>query len=205
MLSFLKSQTLGKTLFFIFFLLSTFLYSTIINVPADQPTIQAGIDVSVNADTVLVQSGTYLENIYFNGKLITIGSLFLTTQDTSYISSTIIDGNGSGSVVSFEGGEESSSILTGFTITNGNTNMGGGIYCEEASPSLINLIITNNYVSNLGGGIYCADNSSLFLQNVTITDNSAEEGGGIYSSWNSNANLMEVEFSVLIPVRFYRM
>ena len=48
-----------KTLILIFVLLvTTCLYSTIINVPADQPTIQAGIDAAVDADTVLVQPGT---------------------------------------------------------------------------------------------------------------------------------------------------
>jgi len=177
---------------FIFILILSFLYSATINVPGDQPTIQAGIDAAINGDIVLVQSGTYLENLYFNGKLITVGSLYLTTQDTSYISSTIIDGNGSGSVVSFEGGEDTSSILTGFTITNGSTNLGGGIYCENASPSLLNLMITNNSVSSLGGGIYCGDSSSPFLQNVTIADNSAAEGGGIFITWFSNANLENV-------------
>jgi len=70
---------------FIFITLSTILFSTIINVPADQPTIQAGIDATVDADTVLVQPGTYVENVNFNGKLIAVGSLFLTTQDTTYI------------------------------------------------------------------------------------------------------------------------
>ena len=31
------------------------LSATVINIPADKPNIQAGIDVSTNADTVLVQ------------------------------------------------------------------------------------------------------------------------------------------------------
>ena len=94
-----------KTLILSLVLVSTCLYSTIINVPADQPTIQAGINVSVDADTVLVQPGTYVENINYNGKNITIASLFLTTQDTVYISQTIIDGNQNGGVVGFVNGE----------------------------------------------------------------------------------------------------
>ncbi|MCP4708172.1 MAG: hypothetical protein GY869_06080, partial [Planctomycetes bacterium] len=102
------------------FLLTTPLYAAIINVPGDQPTIQAGIDAAVDADTVLVQPGTYFENINYNGKNIMLGSLFLTTQDTSYISQTVIDGNEDGSVVRFESGEDSTAILNGFTITRGD-------------------------------------------------------------------------------------
>jgi hypothetical protein len=109
-----------KTLILIFVLLvTTCLYSTIINVPADQPTIQTGINVAVDTDTVLVQPGTYIENINYNGKLITVASLFLTTQDTTYISQTIIDGNQNGSVVTFINDEDSTAVLCGFTITNG--------------------------------------------------------------------------------------
>ncbi len=65
--------------------------ATIINVPSDHPTIQAGIDAANDKDTVLVDTGKYVENINFNGKNIVLGSHFLTTNDTNYISKTIID------------------------------------------------------------------------------------------------------------------
>ncbi len=195
-----------KTIYFVlvFFVLSTFLYSTIINVPADQPTIQEGIDVSVDSDTVLVQPGTYVENINYNGKMITVASLFLTTQDTTYISQTVIDGNQSGSVVKFESGEGSSTLLTGFTITNGSATSGGGIYCSDSSPSLMDITITGNsafgqaYAFSFGGGIFC-ENSSPSLVNVTITENSSLGtvmsfgiGGGIYCDYNSSPSIVNV-------------
>ena len=166
---------------FIFILLSSALYSTIINVPTPYTSIQAGIDAAANADTVLVQPGTYVENINYNGKLITVASLYLTTADTSYISSTIIDGNSSGSVVTFTSGEDSTAVLCGFTITNGSYSGGGGIYCSNASPSLINLMISgNSSQSSSGGGIHCRNNSNPSLENVIISNNTAQYGGGIY-------------------------
>jgi predicted outer membrane repeat protein len=175
----------GKTLFFIFIFLSSFLYATIINVPTPYATIQAGIDAATNSDTVLVQPGTYVENINYNGKLITVGSLYFTTADTSYISTTIIDGNSSGSVVTFNNSEDSTAVLCGFTITNGLGGgtaancYGGGITCRNLSnPSLRNISVINNSSTFFGAGICCSE-SSPSLEDVTITGNSANYGGGI--------------------------
>ena len=49
--------------------------SQIIHVPADQPTIQAGINVASDGDTVMVSDGTYFENIVFKGKAISVESI----------------------------------------------------------------------------------------------------------------------------------
>jgi predicted outer membrane repeat protein len=185
MFSFTKSRLSEKILFFIFIfiLLSSFLPATILNVPGTFPTIQAGINAAVDSDTVLVQPGTYFENIDFGGKLIKVASLFLTTQDPAYISSTIIDGGNLAGVVFFVNGENSSAVLSGFTITNGDAHLmnleGGGIHCYYASPSLDNLIITGNSAEEKGGGIYCYFSSSSLI-NVTISGNSSYQGGGIY-------------------------
>lgn len=114
--------------------------ATIINVPDDYPTIRQGINASVDGDTVLVQPDTYEENILFAGRNIVLGSLFLTTEDTSYISQTIIDGTQVSPVVRFVSGENRQAMLIGFTIQNGNGQDGGGIYCGYANPT-----ITNNF------------------------------------------------------------
>lgn len=49
-------------------------HATIINVPTDQPTIQAGIDAAVATDTVLIATGTYAENIIINKSIHVFGS-----------------------------------------------------------------------------------------------------------------------------------
>ncbi|MDP8269118.1 MAG: PKD domain-containing protein [Candidatus Tenebribacter davisii] len=177
-----------KFILSVLFLLSlTIINAVVINVPADQPTIQYGIEFAANSDTVLVQPGTYYENINYNGKLITVGSLFLTTRDTTYISSTIIDGQDNGRVINFTSGENNSSTLYGLTIRNGNANgasfpgnSGGGILCDNvSSPTIKNVIIRDNSADLYGGGIFCNNNCDVILMNVEIVNNSAQIGGGI--------------------------
>jgi len=168
-----------------------FAFADTINIPADYSTIQAGIDAAVNGDAVLVQPGTYVENINYNGKLITVASLFHTTQDTSYISQTIIDGDSLDSVVTFESGEDSTAVLTGFTITNGHAYYGGGINCIwSSSPNIRNVTITGNS-ANEGGGI-CCHYSSPILEDVKITENSAIENGGGVFCYESSPSLENV-------------
>ena len=76
----------------------TLIHAAVINVPADQPTIQDAIDVAQTGDTVLVAPGTYLENINFSGKNITVKS-------SNGNKVTIIDGGHNTSVVTFDSGE----------------------------------------------------------------------------------------------------
>lgn len=157
-----------KFMLMIMMILMTGVFAETIYIPEDYPTIQAGLDESEDGDEVIVYPGTYIENINFAGKAIILGSLFYTTQDTSYISQTIIDGDQADNVVTFDSEEDSTSALTGFTITNGHTGWGGGIYCWESSPSIMNVTITDNLALYRGGGIYCYS-SSPSLMNVEPT------------------------------------
>ncbi|MEE9552942.1 MAG: T9SS type A sorting domain-containing protein [candidate division Zixibacteria bacterium] len=154
---------------------------TIINVPDDYLTIQEGIDASTNGDTVLVQPGTYVENVVSDGNNIAIGSLFLTTGDTSYISSTIIDGNSAGPVFSSNHDYISPAIFAGFTVQNGSAFSGGGIYCQNSSIEIYSNIIKNNVCEYNGGGIYGEDYYySNIYDNVIIDNHAGYRGGGAY-------------------------
>jgi len=167
-------------------------FGTIIQVPADQPTIQAGINAAANGDTVLVAPGTYAENINFHGKAIKVKS-------SNGSKTTIINGNQAGPVVTFSSGETKKSILNGFTITNGLGNeasdySGGGIYCNNSSPTIQRNIITANTAS-VGGGIEVFGGAP-YIQGNIIADNIQDPnfdggwGGGISLENGSSASVI---------------
>lgn len=145
--------------------LSSLCSAATIHVPANQPTIQAGIDAAIDGDTVLVAEGHYYERISYLGKAITVASEFLLDSDTTHIANTIIDGDtavipivgGIDNVVRFVTGEDTTSVLTGLTIQNGTNTVGGAVSTNygSASPKVTNCIIKNNSggLALYGGGI----------------------------------------------------
>lgn len=160
------------------FLPNLALSQTIWNVPGDFPTIQQAIDAAANGDKILVGPGTYLENIKFKGKIITV-------QSVDGPGVTEINGNQVKSVVTIKDGESRNTILDGFTITNGIGNKigigrsGGGIYCEDSDPTFLNNIITGNQANYMGGGIYYQKSSPLIMNNLIEGNDAGNSGGGI--------------------------
>ena len=210
-----------KKIFFTLILIFPFLIvypQDTINVPGDYTSIQAGINAASNGDLVLVEDGTYLENINYKGKAITVTSRFLVDSLESHIENTIIDGSqpnnpDSGSVVYYVSGEDTNSVLCGFTITGGtgtfipagsppsppfNLRIGGGIYISYNMGARIthniieqNVISTTDYAS--GGGIYSEDpggNGYSIIEENIIRNNTASgeitftTGGGICMGGN---------------------
>ncbi len=155
----------------------------IINIPADYATIQLGINAVTSGDTVLVQPGTYVENLVLNEHGMTLGSYFLTTGDTSFIASTIIDGDSSSTVITVPAGNEDIDI-TGFTVQRGR-GAGGGTHVRGRNVFIRNNIIRENVAAGFpaqGGGIFCEDNSFCVISNCVVMNNRAGDGGGIYCS-----------------------
>lgn len=178
----------------------------IIHIPGDHATIQAGINAAVNGDTVLVSDGTYYENINFKGKAITVASHYLLDESEYHINSTIIDGSqpshpDSGSVVFFVSGEDTNSVLIGFTLTGGKGTKnfyppnfherdGGGIFIKNAGAIIEkNKIINNHIVATgntgaLGAGIMVDGNDGDF---IIIRDNIISQNSATASAANNSA------------------
>ena len=178
-------------------------FSATLKVPADFPKIQLAINTAVNGDTVLVSPGTYFENLRFKGKKIIVASLFLTSGNNNYIKSTIINGStpsnpDTGSCVIFVNGEDSTSVIEGFTLTGGTGTKwkdehSGGTYVEGGavlsaldSPTIkFNLIINNEAIrqpsgiSSAGGGAIRSGDGAPHILNNIIMNNRGMYGGGI--------------------------
>ena len=147
------------------------LSAVVINVPVDFTSIQAAINAASSGDKVVVAPGSYIKTVNFDGKAITLRSSRNDPEDT------IIDANGSGSVVTCESGETAATILQGFTLTGGDSTYGGGMFNLNSSPTVTNCIFYGNTAS-YGGGMY-ASGSDLTITNCTFSGNTAGSGGGV--------------------------
>lgn len=171
--------------------------AAIIHVPADQPTIQAGIDAAVDGDTVLVADGTYTgdgnRDIEFKGKAITVAS-------ENGAETCIIDCQGTEEEnhrgFRFNNREEKDSIVSGFTIKNGSAEYGGAIACDFSSPTISDCILYRNTSRSHSGGIDCYYYAYATISNCTFIQNSAENGsgGGICHSFHSKSTVSHCTF-----------
>jgi hypothetical protein len=137
----------------------------------DAPTIQAAVDSCTHGDTVLVMSGLYAgegnRDIDFLGKSIVVMSLLGAGP-------TVIDCGGSGTEPHrgfiFHGGEDSTTVLRGFTVMNGYETVGGAVLCSGASPLIEGNIFDGNTGSGGGGAIAC-ESSHAIIRGNTILNN----------------------------------
>lgn len=150
-----------------------------INVPAEQPTIQAAIDAARPSDTIWVADGTYSglgnRDIVFNGKWVVLKS-------ENGPDKTIIDCRAEESDqhfgFSFSSTDETKTVIDGFTIRNGFSAQGSALLVKSASPTIKNCVFYNNVGTVSAGAVRCKAASPRF-ENCTFVANSAPVGATV--------------------------
>jgi len=142
-------------------------------------SIRLALWESADGDEIVVYPGLYAENIVFGGKNVVLRST--DPWDANVVAKTIIDGGHLGAVVTFDGSEDETCVLSGFTIQNGVAGWGGGrgagIQGEDTHATIrSNLITGNSGGHNYGAGIYGCHGT---IENNTIADNTTRWGGGL--------------------------
>jgi len=130
-------------------------------------TIQKAIDAVIDQDTILVYDGVYIGegniNIHFYGK-----EVVLTSKNGP--GTTVIDCEGTDRAFHIYHGEDSLTVIDGFTVRNGSAPAGGALDCEYSSPTVKNCILIDN--SGWGGALYC-NSASPKIINCTFAYNSS--------------------------------
>ena len=147
------------------------LFSTTINIPSDYSTIQAGINASVDGDTILVALGTYSENLILEKEIVLASHAIYDNLDSNWLENEYVQGtvisslpepvnSDYGSCLIIRDGNIAPTIL-GLTFQNGlGTTLldiddcavpiqrpdrsGGGILIYKAYPT----IIYNRFIDN---------------------------------------------------------
>ena len=166
----------------------------ILEVPGDYPTVQEALSSASEGDTVLVAEGTYFENLRFPPANLVLASHYIIDGDSSHIPLTILDGSqctnpDTASIIYMDGGQDSSSAVTGFTITNGKGTLhwfyatqsfqlyGGGAYINGSSP----IISHNRFTADSafsGGGLFLGPNANAIVRHNEFSCNYAQQWGG---------------------------
>jgi hypothetical protein len=180
-------------------------------VPGDVVTIKAAVeDSAAYGDTVLVSPGVYDTTSAEAFPMVMKNGVVLKSTDGPAV--TFIDANLTGRVFNCIS-LDSTTVISGFTITGGVETEGGGIYCLDSdleisdniitgnaatdvaahggglflsggAPSITsNQIVSNKARKNMGGGIFCAGGSTALIKDNLITRNVAKYGGGIFMQY----------------------
>jgi hypothetical protein len=154
-------------------LLPTIAVAATIHVPADQPTIQTGINVAVDTDTVLVAPGTYLENLSIQDKGITLVS------SDGRANTTLKPALPSTPLIAYTHCRTKENAFQGFTLSD--VSNAPTLYAE----SCFVLIAENRFTRGWHPGEWDDGTATLLYGNYFVKDNVfdsnqvGDQGGGV--------------------------
>lgn len=145
-------------------------HSATINVPGDQPTIQAGVDASVSGDTVLVAPGTYIGD---GNREIIVSLKDIDIIGVGGAASVIVDADSSGN---------------GFIISDGIVNVKGLSVINSGTAFSADIsFITGKRTLNIDSCIIAQNGTGIrvdlsYILSVSLTNSKVlNNGTGFYS------------------------
>ena len=138
----------------------------------DYLTIHEGIAAASDGDTLLVAPGTYPQADVDPGAK----NLVITGQAGP--DSTFIDVSQTGRGFHVHGGQDSTMVIQGFTISNGVGPYGGGIYAEGTSPTIRDCVFSGNWATGIGGALAASGGGHPTVIRSTFQSNASQNQGG---------------------------
>ena len=144
-----------------------------------------GCGVYCGGDTVVILNNTVSYNTCNSSAGILGGGITCWAPNSDTIANNIIannTANDGGGIYLYDTGPVYPTYLSNNSIINNmaafitSYGLGGGLYCTDASPAIINTTFSNNY-SYEGGGIYCTNVSSPTSRNCIYWGDTATASG----------------------------
>jgi parallel beta-helix repeat protein len=113
----------------------------------------------------------------YGGDIAAGGAIYCESNSSPTISNCAIIGNNAQSGGGIACYSRSHPIISSCEIAGNRAllnSAGGGVYCNDSSPKLVDCIIKNN----LGSGIYCDESSAPTIEACSVTENSSDSAGG---------------------------
>jgi predicted outer membrane repeat protein len=151
--------------------------AAVLKVPESWSTIQAAVDAAASMDTISIAPGTYRG---VGNRDISIIEKQIVVLGRAGSERTVIDCQGLGRAFFIDGSHWFTATIEGFTIINGNAELGGAVKTELVNPVIRNCVFLSNHGLQ-GAAVYLL--ASATLENCRFSGNiDSSQGGGAVAS-----------------------
>lgn len=172
-------------------------HAAVIHVPADQPSIQAGIDAASAGDTVQVACGTYYEHDVYMKSGVCLrsanGSASCVTVNAESLGRVLVCLNA-----------DAQTRIEGLTFRHGRTDdgdgnepwpgYGAGVFCIASSPQIRACRFWDCFAESGGAGLCLFESPSVLIEDCRFDLNETVDYGAALMTDYSSASVTRSQF-----------
>ena len=137
-----------------------------IQVPGTHPSVTAALAVATDGDVVQVAEGTFSPST--TGELFPLVVPDGVTLEGAGAGLSVLDAEGTASVIRIDAASTGTARVTGFTITGGSADRGGGVQIEGGSPEIAHNLILANVALLRGSGINVQGDATPWIHHNVV-------------------------------------